>query len=103
MVPNLKMLYLNNNLLSGPLPSFNDVPNIARVALHNNFFSGLLPDFSECSGLGVVMLHAGNHFHGCINYILPNSLLWIHLYETKLDSYHIQKLQTLNPLCHVLK
>ena len=101
--PNLRMLYLNNNLLSGELPrSFASLPNISRITLHQNHCYGKLPDFSKNANLGVVMLH-GNYINDVVNYELPKTLKWLHLYDTGIESFHVENLVSQNPSCKVLK
>ncbi|KAF3431799.1 hypothetical protein FNV43_RR26535 [Rhamnella rubrinervis] len=50
--PALEELYLNDNLLEGPLPnSLRWFPNLVVLDLHNNLLTGPLPDLSPFSSL----------------------------------------------------
>jgi len=94
------MLYLNNNLLTGPLPSIINLPSLERIALHKNEIRGCLPDLSMCSQLGNAMFQR-NHLNGVCSYVLPKNLKLLHLYNTEMSMIDCQRLKSLNQFCNV--
>ena len=94
------MLYLSNNLLTGPLPSIINLPNLERISLQKNQISGRLPDLSRCCLLGNAMFHR-NKINGINSYVLPKNLKVLHLYDTEMTMLDLARLQSINRFCKV--